>query len=209
MFCRKLRVVAVICIGTLLYVPSAFSSDYGCKLLLCLMNPGGATEFQECEPTIRKFKRDMYLGRSFPKCDMGSDGAGVEVVQAKQMFQPCAESYGEGFVPFDPPRDRDSESSSDAYTPLAMDNAANYEDGHAYNANTVCRKYLGTQPVRYCQENDDGREILDTCYYRDQPIYDTQPVISNTNARYVQTYVDGEAQGQKFHYEKKKKKRSW
>lgn len=205
MFRRLLWLAVAACIGCVFAVSPVFSSDYGCKVLLCLMNPGGATEFRECEPTIRKFKRDMYLGRPFPKCDMGSD-SGVEVKQGKQPYKPCAEAYGDDFEPYDQPNDSDTEHY---YSPVSNGSNENYPDGHNYNERTVCRRYLGTQPVRHCQYNDNGRLVEETCYYTDEPMYDTQPAVRNEASRYVQTYLNGEAQGEKFHYKKKKKKRGW
>ena len=59
----------------LLCVPSyTFSSsiaradDWGCQVLLCLSNPGGATQYAECRPPIERLWSHLAKGRSFPIC---------------------------------------------------------------------------------------------------------------------------------------------
>lgn len=57
-------------------VPTSISSlarsDYGCEVLMCLANPGGPDEFQQCQPPIDRLRRDLRRGRPFPTCNMAS-----------------------------------------------------------------------------------------------------------------------------------------
>lgn len=46
----------------------ARADDWGCQVILCLSNPGGATEFAECRPPIEKLWRHLARGHSFPIC---------------------------------------------------------------------------------------------------------------------------------------------
>jgi hypothetical protein len=71
----------------------AKADDWGCKVVLCLSNPGGPTQFAECRPPIEKLWKHLRKGRPFPTCS-GSDfttsrpvhdpyrcGDGLELVQ--------------------------------------------------------------------------------------------------------------------------------
>jgi len=46
----------------------AQASDWGCQVFLCLANPGGPTQFAECQPPIQKLWRELAKGWSFPTC---------------------------------------------------------------------------------------------------------------------------------------------
>lgn len=49
----------------------ALAGDYGCQVLLCLSNPGGATQYGACVPPITKLWQDLAIGKSFPTCTGG------------------------------------------------------------------------------------------------------------------------------------------
>ncbi len=51
----------------------ARASDFGCQVLLCLSNPGGATQYSQCVPPITKLWGQLASGKAFPTCG----GAGV------------------------------------------------------------------------------------------------------------------------------------
>lgn len=68
------------------------AGDWGCKCVLCLSNPGGATEFSECVPPIERLWRHLHWGGDFPECDMGSS-SGVSVEQGYEKWEPCKEGY--------------------------------------------------------------------------------------------------------------------
>ena len=59
----------------------ARASDWGCEVLLCLSNPGGATQFPQCAPPISKLWSDLATGRAFPTCTGGG------VIKAKVYNQ--------------------------------------------------------------------------------------------------------------------------
>lgn len=49
----------------------ARASDWGCEVLLCLSNPGGATQFPACVAPIRRLWRAIAEGDAFPRCSGG------------------------------------------------------------------------------------------------------------------------------------------
>ncbi|SAL75467.1 hypothetical protein AWB67_04766 [Caballeronia terrestris] len=71
----------------------AHASDYGCKVLLCLANPGsngGAKGMAQCEQPIDQLYHDLSKGRPFPTCDMsdGNDGSSY-ARQVYDQYDPC------------------------------------------------------------------------------------------------------------------------
>lgn len=58
----------------LIYSGNARADEWGCKVILCLSNPGGPTEFAECNPPIQKLWRELAKGHRFPACS----GAGFQ-----------------------------------------------------------------------------------------------------------------------------------
>ena len=60
----------------------ARGDDWGCEVLLCLSNPGGATEFAECRSPIEKLWSHLAKGRSFPIC------SGVGFTATKPRYEP-------------------------------------------------------------------------------------------------------------------------
>ena len=52
----------------------ALADDWGCRVILCLSNPGGATQYAECRPPIQKLWNQLAKGHSFPACS----GAGFQ-----------------------------------------------------------------------------------------------------------------------------------
>lgn len=72
---------------------SAYASEFGCKVLLCLANPtsnGGPKGVAECEQPINQLYRDLSKGRPFPSCDMedGNDGSSY-ARQIDDPYDPC------------------------------------------------------------------------------------------------------------------------
>ncbi|WP_251007974.1 hypothetical protein [Sphingobium sp. BHU LFT2] len=70
---KAIGVVATAAICSALAPAPAKASDYGCQVLLCLSNPGGATQYSQCVPPITKLWRQLATGKAFPTCT----GAGV------------------------------------------------------------------------------------------------------------------------------------
>lgn len=51
----------------------AKANDLGCQVLICLSNPGGATQYGACVPPMAELWRKLATGGSFPGCS----GSGV------------------------------------------------------------------------------------------------------------------------------------
>lgn len=60
----------------------AHGDDWGCQVLLCLSNPGGATQYAECQPPIHRLWSHLAKGRSFPIC------SGVGFTTTKPRYEP-------------------------------------------------------------------------------------------------------------------------
>ena len=54
----------------LLAIP-AHANDLGCQVLLCLSNPGGATQYGACISPMAKLLQRLATGGSFPGCSDG------------------------------------------------------------------------------------------------------------------------------------------
>lgn len=72
---------------------SAHTSEYGCKVLLCLANPasnGGPKGVSECVPPIDQLYHDLSRGRPFPTCGRadGNDGSSY-ARQVDDPYDPC------------------------------------------------------------------------------------------------------------------------
>lgn len=68
---------------------SAKADDHGCQVLLCLSNPGGATQYAACVPPITKLYEDLAKGKPFPIC---TGGGGVET--SAPVYDPYSCSAG-------------------------------------------------------------------------------------------------------------------
>lgn len=62
----------------------AHASDWGCEILLCLSNPGGATQFPRCVPPISKLWSELAMGKAFPTCT----GGGVIKAKVYNNYSP-------------------------------------------------------------------------------------------------------------------------
>lgn len=67
----------------------AQDNDWGCQVLLCLTNPGGAAEFAERRPPIVRLWNQLSLGRAFPSC------SGVDFTVVGPYHEPysCDEDF--------------------------------------------------------------------------------------------------------------------
>ncbi|MGK9086095.1 hypothetical protein KXR64_20140 [Brucella intermedia] len=65
------------------------ADEWGCKVILCLSNPGGATQYAECRPPIHKLWRELARGHSFPTC------SAVGFRSSRPGYDPyyCSEGY--------------------------------------------------------------------------------------------------------------------
>ena len=70
--------LAVLAMGTALQPARARANDLGCQVLLCLSNPGGATQYAQCVAPMTKLWQRLATGGSFPGC-IGGGVAGTKV----------------------------------------------------------------------------------------------------------------------------------
>lgn len=63
--------VAVPIIAMSMHTVPARANDLGCQVLLCLSNPGGATQYGACVPPMTKLWQKLATGGSFPGCSGG------------------------------------------------------------------------------------------------------------------------------------------
>lgn len=68
---------------------SARADDWECQVILCISNPGGATQHPECRPPIEKLWDWLARGRSFPTC------SGVGFQSSRPHYEPyyCNAGY--------------------------------------------------------------------------------------------------------------------
>lgn len=67
---RRLALVLPLFMGPLGSVPAS-ANDLGCQVLICLSNPGGATQYGACIPPMTKLWQKLATGGSFPGCSGG------------------------------------------------------------------------------------------------------------------------------------------
>ena len=69
---QRLRfVLAVAIVAMSAHTVPARANDLGCQVLLCLSNPGGATQYGACIPPMTKLWQKLATGGSFPGCSGG------------------------------------------------------------------------------------------------------------------------------------------
>ena len=70
----QLRLIAMVTPMLAMSAPStpALANDLGCQILICLSNPGGATQFSACVPPMAKLWQKLATRASFPGCSGGS-----------------------------------------------------------------------------------------------------------------------------------------
>lgn len=76
-------VAAVVGMG-MVPAPAYANDDWGCEVLLCLSNPGGATQYAQCVPPITKLWKTLAGGGSFPTCT----GGGVAKTKVDNLKDP-------------------------------------------------------------------------------------------------------------------------
>lgn len=78
---------------SLLLLPlSVQASEYGCKVQLCLSNPGGPREFSECHPSIDKLYDDLKKGRGFPRCEEADNNDAKPVFDHDKIIRQWAQN---------------------------------------------------------------------------------------------------------------------
>ena len=140
--------VVAICISVFMSKNVA-ADDFGCKVLLCLASPGGAMQYEECRPTIRKLYRMLYKRKPFPSCEM-ANSEGISVKQGVEPWVECKEGY---------------------------ESASEQQEGEYYRQARVCRIFLGYKEV-IVWEDRGGKRIEKVPVYdtylqqrRSEPFY--------------------------------------
>ena len=147
------------------------ASEWGCKCILCLSNPGGATEFSECKPPIHRLERHLENGGSFPSCS-SAKSSGLEVKEGAQFFYTCEQAYGPGWE-------------------LAIWDDESHRSW--VFGNRYCRKLKG---YRYEWQGDEGTQRKTKV-----PIYENRRLRRRSKPFYIQLlWPNGEPAGQKIWY---------
>lgn len=68
---RAIYGLAMLAFATALPTAPARANDLGCQVLVCLSNPGGATQYAQCVPPMTKLWKRLATGGSFPGCSGG------------------------------------------------------------------------------------------------------------------------------------------
>ncbi len=130
----------------------ARSDDWGCEVLLCLSNPGGATEYSECRPPIERLWKHLARGRSFPIC------SGVGFTATKPRYEPYYCDIGFRLVTRQNDRGRgESACVSAEPKPVSSDLCRNHENGGQIGGagsgrweftegKPVCKAYVTARP---------------------------------------------------------------
>lgn len=72
------------------------ASDWGCEVLLCLSNPGGATQFPQCVAPISKLWSQLAMGKSFPTCTGGGVASAKVYNQKSPTRRYVTMTYSDG-----------------------------------------------------------------------------------------------------------------
>jgi hypothetical protein len=65
------------------------ADDWGCQVILCISNPGGPTQYDECKPAIHKLWSELAKGHSFPTCN----SVGLRISQPGYEPHYCGPGY--------------------------------------------------------------------------------------------------------------------
>lgn len=82
--CNSTTVAIASVVGVGMVPAPAHASDWGCQVLLCLSNPGGATQYPACVPPITKLWKQLSIGGAFPTCT----GGGISKTKVNNLKDP-------------------------------------------------------------------------------------------------------------------------
>lgn len=88
------RILAIITVFTAIAAAGAApaaADEFGCKVLLCVSNPGGPRQFAECEPIINSLENMLKDHKPWPTCEEASSSYGYE------PYYSCEEAYGSDY----------------------------------------------------------------------------------------------------------------
>ncbi|WP_354317602.1 hypothetical protein [Sinorhizobium fredii] len=126
----------------------ARADDWGCEVILCLSNPGGATQYAPCRPPITGLWRELARGHAFPAC------SGVSFRASRPRYEPYA--CDEGFRLTTRTSDRGREASCVSTTPQTVSGRECYSDqaggapsSRRYHPGSQrqCRRYVTRRPI--------------------------------------------------------------
>lgn len=140
----------------------ARADDWGCQVLLCLSNPGGATEYTECRPPIQRLWKRLARGHSFPIC------SGVGFTATKPRYEPYYCDAGFRLITRSGDRGRDEVGCVSTEPKTVSTN--------------MCR-HDGNEGVRGHWHFEDGQRVC-KAFVTQRPHVRDQP-------RYVDVTIDG------------------
>lgn len=153
------------------------ASEWGCKCILCLCNPGGATEFSECKSPIDRLKRHLEHGGSFPSCS-SAKSSGLKVKEGVEFFDTCEQAYGPGWK---------EATWNDEFN-------RSWVTGNKYR-----RKLKGYRPETRCM-GDEGTHCKEVSVL----IYEKRRFKARKKPCYIQLFwPNGQPAGQKIWYRRK------
>ena len=68
---RVIYGLAMLALGAAFPTAPARANDLGCQVLVCLSNPGGATQYAQCVAPMTKLWQRLATGGAFPGCSGG------------------------------------------------------------------------------------------------------------------------------------------
>lgn len=157
---RLLPVVAFLPILAALAAAPAHADDFGCKVLLCILNPQGWSSVGACVPPVEQAFRMVARGKPWPQCpEAGSQGRiGYE------KFKDCPE----GTIPVTPVETGEGSGNSGrvGYTSYRQDRDGAFcapprlADGYygSRNASSVTPRELRTEPNYLDLTTSDGTQ---------------------------------------------------
>ncbi|WP_370051197.1 hypothetical protein [Sinorhizobium fredii] len=125
----------------------ARADDWGCEVILCLSNPGGATQYAPCRPPIHRLWRELARGHAFPTC------SSVGFRASRPRYEPYY--CNEGFRLTTRTNDRGNEASCISMTPQTVSKSECYygEAGgvpssrwYRASGQRQCRRYVTRRP---------------------------------------------------------------
>jgi hypothetical protein len=141
-------VVAAVSLASfhLVFDGKARADEWGCKVILCLSNPVGPTQYAECRPPIEKLWRALAKGHSFPTC------SGVGFQASRPRYQPYY--CNDGYRLTTRYGDRGREASCISTTPQTVSSDECYSDNDRSTSamwrrsegRMKCQRYVTTRP---------------------------------------------------------------
>ena len=85
-----LKIFAALALTFSMTTASAEEDYFGCKVMLCMSNPGGYDKIKECEPPMRRLAIHLAKGKPFPPCLFVKDKNGNEPAKEQSVTSEIA-----------------------------------------------------------------------------------------------------------------------